>query len=69
VPIVKLEDKETELFVDVSFGRANGVSALSFIKKFLLLYPELKYLLIIIKAFLKARDLNETFHGGMSSFV
>lgn len=69
VPIVKLEDKETALFMDISFSRANGVAALSFIKKYLILYPELKYLLVIIKAFLKTRDLNETFHGGMSSFV
>lgn len=69
VPIVKLEDKEAGLFVDISFSRANGVAALSFIKKYLILYPELKYLLIIVKAFLKTRDLNETFHGGMSSFV
>lgn len=69
VPIVKLEDRDTGLFMDVSFSKANGVAALSFIKKYLILYPELKYLLIIIKAFLKSRDLNETFHGGMSSFV
>jgi non-canonical poly(A) RNA polymerase PAPD5/7 len=66
---VKLEDKESSLFVDISFNRGNGVAALSFIKKYLLIYPELKYMLVIVKAFLKARDLNETFHGGMSSFV
>mmetsp|Transcript_22981 Transcript_22981/g.20420 ORF Transcript_22981/g.20420 Transcript_22981/m.20420 type:complete len:163 (+) Transcript_22981:309-797(+) len=35
----------------------------------MLVYPELKFLLLIIKAFLKSRDLNETFHGGMSSFI
>ena len=69
VPIVKLEDEESGLFVDISFSKSNGVAALSFIKKYLVLYPELKYLLIIIKAFLKSRDLNETFHGGMSSFT
>ncbi|CAI2371144.1 unnamed protein product [Moneuplotes crassus] len=69
VPLVKLTDKESRLSVDISFSRGNGVAALSFIKKYQLIYPELKYLLLIIKAFLKTRDLNETFHGGMSSFV
>ena len=69
VPIVKLQDSETKLFTDISFSKVNGVSALSFIKKYLLLYPEIKYLLVIVKAFLKARELNETFYGGMSSFI
>ena len=69
VPLVRLQDSKTKLFVDISFSRTNGVSAIKFIKKYLILYPELKYLLMIIKAFLKARDLNKTFHGGMSSYV
>lgn len=69
MPIVKLQDGDTKLFADISFSKVNGVAALSFIKKFLILYPEIKYLLVIIKAFLKTRDLNETFHGGMSSFT
>jgi non-canonical poly(A) RNA polymerase PAPD5/7 len=45
------------------------VSALRFIKKFMILYPELKYLLIVLKAFLKIRGLNETYQGGLSSYL
>lgn len=32
-------------------------------------YPEAKYLLLILKCFLKSRDLNETYNGGVSSYL
>ena len=32
-------------------------------------YPELRPLLLVIKSFLKSRQLNETYHGGVSSFL
>jgi non-canonical poly(A) RNA polymerase PAPD5/7 len=31
-------------------------------------YPAIKYLVIIIKYFLKQRNLNEVFSGGLSSY-
>ena len=33
------------------------------------MYPELKYLMIIMKELLKSRELNDLNTGGMSSFV
>ena len=32
-------------------------------------FPELRPLLIVAKCFLKSRYLNETYHGGVSSFT
>ena len=32
-------------------------------------HPELKYLVLVVKAFLKSRDLNDPYHGGVSSFT
>jgi non-canonical poly(A) RNA polymerase PAPD5/7 len=32
-------------------------------------YPELRPLMLVLKAFLKARQLNEAYHGGISSFL
>ncbi len=69
VPIVKLEDTDSNLFMDISFNKSNGVAAVNFIKKFMVIYPEMKFLLLVLKAFLKSRGLNETFHGGLSSYL
>ena len=55
--------------MDISFNKTNGVAAVYFIKKFMTKFPELKYLVLVIKAFLKTRGLNETFHGGLSSYL
>lgn len=55
--------------MDISFNKTNGVAAVSFIRKFMAKYPEMKYLILVIKAFLKTRGLNETFHGGLSSYL
>ena len=41
VPIVKLEDTDSNLFMDISFNKCNGVSAVSFVKKYLVVYPEM----------------------------
>jgi non-canonical poly(A) RNA polymerase PAPD5/7 len=32
-------------------------------------YPELRPLLLVLKCFLKSRQLNEAYHGGISSFL
>ena len=32
-------------------------------------YPELRALMLVLKCFLKARQLNETYYGGVSSFL
>ena len=33
------------------------------------MYPEMRPLLLVLKCFLKSRQLNETYHGGVSSFL
>lgn len=35
----------------------------------LIQFPELKYLIIFLKIYLKQRHLNETYSGGMGSFL
>lgn len=69
VPIIKLQDKETLINVDISFNRTNGVYCVKLVKYLLLTYPELRPLLFILKCFLKSRQLNEPYHGGVGSFL
>lgn len=69
VPIIKMEDKETKVHVDISFNRTNGIYCVKLVLKLIQKYPELKPLMILLKCFLKSRNLNETYSGGVGSFL
>ena len=69
VPIIKLRDKQTMINVDISFNRENGIYCVKLVKQLLKKYPELRPMLLVLKCFLKSRQLNETYHGGVSSFL
>lgn len=69
VPIIKLKDKDTSINVDISFNRENGIYCVKLVKQLLKKYPELRPMLLVLKCFLKSRQLNETYHGGVSSFL
>ena len=55
IPIIKLQDKETSIQVDISFNRTNGIYCVKLVKHLLYKYPELKPLLLVLKCFLKSR--------------
>ena len=69
VPIIKLQDKITGINADLSFNRENGIYCVKLVKQLLKKYPELRPLLLVLKCFLRSRQLNETYHGGISSFL
>ncbi|CAH1780091.1 unnamed protein product [Owenia fusiformis] len=68
VPIVKLTDLKTDVKVDISFNMVNGVRSAKLIKEFMHEYPNLKFLVLVLKQFLLQRELNEVFTGGISSY-
>jgi DNA polymerase sigma len=55
VPLIKLQDKHTNINVDISFNRTNGIYCVKLVKFLQKKYPELKPLILILKAFLKSR--------------
>ncbi|XP_067929695.1 terminal nucleotidyltransferase 4B-like [Watersipora subatra] len=68
VPIIKVVDKRTDVKVDISFNQVSGVRSVKYIKDFLTTYPNLKYLVLILKQYLLQRELNEVYTGGISSY-
>ncbi|XP_064610439.1 terminal nucleotidyltransferase 4B-like isoform X2 [Liolophura sinensis] len=68
VPIVKLTDTKTDIKVDISFNMYNGVKSANLIKEYIREFPNLPYLVLVLKQFLLQRDLNEVFTGGISSY-
>jgi non-canonical poly(A) RNA polymerase PAPD5/7 len=69
VPLIKLQEKHSKINVDISFNRTNGIYCVKLVKFLMKKYPELRPLILILKAFLKSRELNETYHGGVGSFL
>jgi non-canonical poly(A) RNA polymerase PAPD5/7 len=67
VPIVKFVDKITGQHCDISFN-SKGSGAVGTIQKYSQRYPAFKYLVILVKYFMKQRGLNEVFTGGISSY-
>nr|XP_014294346.1 non-canonical poly(A) RNA polymerase PAPD5-like isoform X1 [Halyomorpha halys] len=68
VPIVKLTEKSSGVKIDISFNMNNGLRSAELIKEFKSKFPALGKLVLILKQFLLQRDLNEVFHGGISSY-
>ncbi len=69
VPLVKIVEHSTGINFDISFNKMDGVNQVKEIDKALEFYPEMKFIIIVIKCFLKQRDFNETFQGGVGSFL
>ncbi|EGR32991.1 hypothetical protein IMG5_064460 [Ichthyophthirius multifiliis] len=69
VPLIKFVEKSTQTNFDISFNKEDGVKQLPEVQKCLQIYPEIKYLIFIMKCILRQRDLNETYTGGIGSFL
>lgn len=69
VPLIKLVEKATQINFDISFNQLDGIKQIKIVEKSLEIYPEIKYLVIVLKCMLRQRDLHETYHGGVGSFL
>ena len=69
VPIIKFVDTKTGVHVDVCFEQQSGLQSADYIKSELQDLPILKPLVLVLKFFLAARELNETYSGGVGSFM
>ena len=69
VPLVKFVDSQTGLGVDVSFDIDSGFRTAKLIRRYLKDLPAAKPLILVVKTFLAQRELNETYSGGVGSFM
>lgn len=68
VPIIKFVTNHGRVSVDISINHINGVYAGKMVLGFLKELPALRALVLIIKAFLVQRSMNEVFTGGLGSY-
>lgn len=69
VPIIKMIDRATNIHVDISFNINDGLEGVDIVKRYIKKYPQTKYITIVVKYFLKQRGLNDTYMGGIGSFL
>lgn len=69
VPIIKFVDPLSNIHIDVSFERTNGVIAAKRIRKWLTTTPGLRELVLIVKQFLRSRRLNNVHVGGLGGYL
>ena len=68
VPIIKFVEPSSQIHIDISFERVNGVEAARIIRGWLNDTPGLRELVLIVKQFLAARRLNIVHTGGLGGF-
>lgn len=67
VPIIKLQTEN--IHVDISFENTEGVKSTEFIKEVTAKYPLLQPFILAVKALLQLHSLNQTFTGGIGSYL
>lgn len=68
VPIIKFVEPDSNIHVDISFERTNGIEAAKLIRNWLSVTPGMRELVLIIKQFLSTRRLNDVHTGGLGGF-
>jgi non-canonical poly(A) RNA polymerase PAPD5/7 len=68
VPIVKFVTTHGYFPVDISINQENGIEAGRVVSGFLSEMPALRALVLVAKAFLSQRSMNEVFTGGLGSY-
>eukprot|EP00597_Dinobryon_sp_UTEXLB2267_P017252 CAMPEP_0201095982 /NCGR_PEP_ID=MMETSP0812-20130820/4895_1 /ASSEMBLY_ACC=CAM_ASM_000668 /TAXON_ID=98059 /ORGANISM="Dinobryon sp., Strain UTEXLB2267" /LENGTH=243 /DNA_ID=CAMNT_0047349919 /DNA_START=475 /DNA_END=1206 /DNA_ORIENTATION=- len=69
VPIVKIDHIRSGISVDICINNDSGLQTGNTIKKLVNQFPPLRPLTIILKIFLTQRRLNDTYSGGIGSFL
>ncbi|XP_055352465.1 terminal nucleotidyltransferase 4A-like isoform X2 [Paramacrobiotus metropolitanus] len=73
VPVVKFVDVSTGIKVDLSciplYGYNQGVAKSQWIKSTISRYPLLPKLVIVVKEYLRRRNLHEIYHRGINSYM
>ncbi|KAF2027374.1 Nucleotidyltransferase [Setomelanomma holmii] len=68
VPIIKFKDRITNIDVDISFENLSGVQAQATFHEWKQNYPDMVYLVALVKQLLVMRGLNEVHTGGLGGF-
>lgn len=63
VPLIRLIDRESRIEVDISFDGHKALEMPALIQQYKSQYPALSKLVLVLKQFLRSRDLSQTVNG------
>ena len=69
VPIVKFLDGQSGLSIDICLETRDGLKSSALARKADAQFPAFRHLVLVLKRFLISRGLNDTFTGGVGSFL
>ena len=69
VPIVKFVDGATGVAVDICLEELTGLQSSALARKALAKFPQYGPLVLVLKRWLNARGLHDTYHGGVGSYL
>lgn len=69
VPLIKFRDAICNCEIDLCFNEEGGIADLEFVKETVDHNPEMRFVYLVFKFFLRQRKLNNTYHGGVGSFL
>jgi non-canonical poly(A) RNA polymerase PAPD5/7 len=68
VPIIKFVTNVGKLNVDISLNQVNGIAAGKIVNQYLDMLPGARQMILVVKAFLSQRSMNEVYTGGLGSY-
>jgi len=69
VPIIKFQEVKSGSFIDIAFEVNTGIENTKIVQNFLVQYPLLRPLTLVVKYYLKQNFLNDTWSGGIGSYT
>ena len=69
VPIVKLDHRATGISVDICCNNSSGLATGALMRAFAKEFPPMRPLTMVLKVFLAQRRMNDTYNGGVGSFL
>jgi non-canonical poly(A) RNA polymerase PAPD5/7 len=69
VPIVKLDHERTKISIDICCNNSSGLETGRIMQRFVREYPPMRHLTMVLKVFLAQRRMNDTYSGGIGSFL
>ena len=69
VPIVKLDHARARIAVDICCNNRSGLETGKLMRSFARRFPAMRPLTMVLKVFLAQRRLNDTYSGGVGSFL
>ncbi|KAJ3368871.1 hypothetical protein GGF31_006006 [Allomyces arbusculus] len=69
VPIVKAVHAQFGFAIDISVNQKNGHHTVKAVQQFMREHAALRPLTLVLKMFMFCRELNEVYHGGVSSYT